>query len=126
MLLVTGDEASCREGAALLGERLTTVAVKRGLGQTSARMIPPVRARQLIEAGATRALSDLKAVPPYDPGRPSEIRVEYKKFDDAMAAKKWAAARDALEKVISIDPVKVNNREYQARKKKLEDAVQKG
>ena len=55
-----------------------------------------------------------------------QIRVEYKKFDDAMAAKKWAAARDALEKVISIDPVKVNNREYQARKKKLEDAVQKG
>jgi D-amino peptidase len=78
VLLVTGDEASCREGRGLLGERLTTVAVKRGLGQTSARMIPPVRARQLIEAGATGALADLKAVPPYDPGRPAEIRVEYK------------------------------------------------
>src|SRR5438309_3104544 len=36
VLLVTGDEASCREGTALLGEGLTTVAVKRGLGQTSA------------------------------------------------------------------------------------------
>src|SRR5438067_9639254 len=52
VLLVTGDEASCREGSALLGEGLATVAVKRGLGQTSARMIPPVRARQLIEDGA--------------------------------------------------------------------------
>src|SRR3954467_5227900 len=78
VVLVTGDEASCREGRALLGGGLTTVAVKRGLGQTSARMIPPVRARQLIEAGATDALADLKAVPPYDPGRPAEIRVEYK------------------------------------------------
>ena len=45
VLLVTGDEASCREGKALLGGGLTTVAVKRGLSQTSARQIPPVRAR---------------------------------------------------------------------------------
>ena len=32
VLLVTGDEAVCREGRELLGESLTTVAVKRGLG----------------------------------------------------------------------------------------------
>src|SRR5919202_5691767 len=32
VLLVTGDEASCREGKALLGEGLTTVPVKWGLG----------------------------------------------------------------------------------------------
>src|ERR1700704_6454036 len=31
VLLVTGDEATCKEGAALLGSGLTTVAVKRGL-----------------------------------------------------------------------------------------------
>jgi D-amino peptidase len=78
VLLVTGDEASCREGRGLLGNGLTTVAVKRGLGQTSARMIPPVRARRLIEDGAKRALSDLGAVAPYDPGKPCEITVEYK------------------------------------------------
>ena len=30
VLLVTGDEASCREGRRLLGDRLTTVAVKQG------------------------------------------------------------------------------------------------
>ena len=78
VLLVTGDEASCREGKALLGDELTTVAVKRGLGAYSARQIPPVRARALIEAGAMQALSNLQAVPPYSPGKPCEIRVEYK------------------------------------------------
>ena len=78
VLLVTGDEASCREGRELLGPALTTVAVKRGLGVFSARMIPPVKARELIEDGARRALSDLSAVAPYDPGSPCEIRVEYK------------------------------------------------
>ena len=78
VLLVTGDEAACREGKDLLGDGLTTVAVKRGLGSVSARMIPAQRARELIEDGARRSLADLRAVKPYDPGSPCEIRVEYK------------------------------------------------
>jgi D-amino peptidase len=78
VLLVTGDEATCAEGRELLGAALTTVAVKTGLGADSARMFPALRARELIEDGARRALADLSAVAPYDPGRPCEIRVEYK------------------------------------------------
>ncbi len=78
VLMVTGDEAACREGRQLLGDGLTTVSVKKGFGSLGARMIPPVRAREMIEEGARRALSDLGAVAPWDPGRPCEIRVEYK------------------------------------------------
>ena len=78
VLLVTGDEATCAEGRDLLGDGLTTVAVKRGFSSASARNLAPARARELIEDGAKRALSDLSAVAPYDPGRPSEIRVEFK------------------------------------------------
>ena len=78
VLLVTGDEAACAEAQDLLGSGLTTVAVKRGIGAQSARMIPPLRAREMIEAGAKQALSDLKAVAPYDPGQPCEIKVEFK------------------------------------------------
>jgi D-amino peptidase len=77
VLLVTGDEASCREGRALLGDGLTTVAVKKGLGRFSARHLPARRARELIEAGARDALRDPAAVAPYDPGRPCEITVDY-------------------------------------------------
>jgi D-amino peptidase len=77
VLLVTGDEAVCKEATALLGDGLTTVAVKRGLGRFSARQLTPLKARELIEGGAKRALKDLSAVTPYDPGRPSEIRVEF-------------------------------------------------
>jgi D-amino peptidase len=78
VLLVTGDEAVCNEGRELLGNGLTIVAVKRGTGAASARQIPPVRARELIEEGARKALADLKAVAPWDPGRPCEITVEFK------------------------------------------------
>src|SRR5215468_9599350 len=78
VLLVTGDAAVCREATELLGDGLVTVAVKESTGVQSARMIAPARARAMIEDGATRALSDLQAVAPYEPGRPSEIRVEFK------------------------------------------------
>ncbi len=78
VLLVTGDDVACDEGRELLGDGVTTVAVMRGIGAASARQIPPVRARELLEAGAKEALSDLTAVAPWSPGRPCEIRVEFK------------------------------------------------
>ena len=78
VLLVTGDDASCNEGKELLGDRLNTVSVKQGFSSFSARNVTPVRARELIEAGAKQALSDVLAVAPYDPGSPCEIKVEFK------------------------------------------------
>jgi D-amino peptidase len=83
VLLVTGDEASCREARELLGDGLTTAAVKRGFSGESARTLTPARARELIEDAAKRALSDVKAVAPYDPGRPCEVKAEFKNTDEA-------------------------------------------
>jgi D-amino peptidase len=77
VVLVTGDRAVCREATALLGEGLTTVEVKEGLGRFSARSKTPQAARELIEEGAKNGLRDLQAVRPYDPGRPCEIEVVF-------------------------------------------------
>jgi D-amino peptidase len=55
--------------------------VKTGLGRYSARQVPALRARELIEAGAKSALKDLRAVEPYDPGRPCEIEIEFMSTD---------------------------------------------
>jgi D-amino peptidase len=95
VLLVTGDEAVCREGTALLGEGLTTVAVKWGLSTFSARQLPAQRAREVIEEGARKALGDLKAVEPYVPGHPAEIKVEFKVTD---AADRYAR-KDGVERL---------------------------
>ena len=78
VLLVTGDDVACREATDLLGDGLTSVVVKRGIGGNAARMIPPVRCRELMEEGAKASLADLKAVEPYRPPPPVEIKVEYK------------------------------------------------
>jgi len=81
VVLVTGDRAVCREGKDLLGDGLTTVEVKEGLGRFAARMKTPQRARELIEDGARRSLADLAAVAPWDPGRPAEIEIVFSTSD---------------------------------------------
>ena len=93
VLLVTGDSATCDEGRALLGDGLTTVAVKEGTGRYSARQIAPLRARDLIEEGSKKALSDLSAVKPYDPGSPCTIEVEYKVTEAADKLRRVPASR---------------------------------
>jgi D-amino peptidase len=95
VLLVTGDRATCEEGESLLGAGLTTVAVKEGIGRYSARQIPPRRAREMIEDGARRALQNLEAVEPYNPGSPCTIEVEYK----------VTSAVDALRRVPAVEIV---------------------
>jgi len=82
-VLVTGDEATCRESRDLLGSGLTTVAVKKGLTRYSARQIPPVRAREMIVEGAKQSLKNLKAVKPYIPAKPTTITVEIGTVDHA-------------------------------------------
>jgi len=77
VVLVTGDRAVCREAKELLGDGLTTVEVKEGLGRFSARMKTPRECRELIEEAAKKALSDLSTVAPYDPGRPCEIAIDF-------------------------------------------------
>lgn len=83
VLLVTGDEAVCRESRDLLGPDLVSVAVKRGLSRYSARQIPPARARAMIEEGARRALEARPPVRPYVPARPTEIQIELSTVDSA-------------------------------------------
>ena len=67
----------------LLGENLPTVAVKRGLSRYSARQIPPVRARQMIEDGTRQALQDLPNINPYVPTAPTKITIELDTVDNA-------------------------------------------
>ncbi len=85
VLMVTGDVAACREATELLGDGLTTVAVKVGLSKYSAHQIAPQRAREMIEEGAYQALQDRSAVAPYVPASPVTITMEFGHFDTMMA-----------------------------------------
>ena len=54
VVLVTGDEAVVPRRAGAARRRPDDGAVKKGLGRFSARQLPAPKARELIEAGATR------------------------------------------------------------------------
>ena len=85
VLMVTGDQATCEEAKALLGDALITVPVKEGLGRYTARNIAPQRARRMIEDAARRAVQERPAVHPYDPGKPCTIKIELVSPDRADA-----------------------------------------
>jgi D-amino peptidase len=101
--IVTGDEATCREARELLGDELPTVAVKRGLSRYSARNIPPVRAREMIEAGVRDSLKQRRWVKPYVPAAPTTITIEIGAVDHAAQFKGRAG-------VEIVEPLKVLSR----------------
>lgn len=82
-VLITGDDSTCMEGRDLLGPGLHAVSVKRGLGRYSARNKPPKIARQLIQEGAQRALTEPVQTKPYVPGKPTTISIELGTADSA-------------------------------------------
>jgi D-amino peptidase len=81
--LVTGDDVVCAEATKLLGQQLTTLAVKQGLGRFSARHLAPARARDLLEAAAREAVTNTTVAPVYSPGSPCTIVVELATPDHA-------------------------------------------
>jgi D-amino peptidase len=101
--LITGDDATCREGKELLGDKLHGVAVKRGLTRYSARNIPPVRARKMIEDGAREALKSRNWPKPYVPAKPTTITIDLGTVDSANQFK----GRHGVE---IVEPLKVVSR----------------
>jgi D-amino peptidase len=101
--VITGDDATCLEGRELIGDKLAAVAVKRGLSRYSARNIPPVRARQMIQDGVTAALNSKKWPKPYVPKRPTTITIDLSTVDSANQFKD-------RENVEFPDPLKVTSK----------------
>lgn len=75
VLLVTGDEAACREARGLLGEDLPTVAVKKGLSREAAVLLAAEETRPMLVAGARRAMDERPQRKPLKPNFPLTLRV---------------------------------------------------
>jgi len=75
-IFVSGDEATCREVTALLGNEVITAPVKTGLGRFSSRNLAPKDACSLIEMRVAQALSMRNWPAPYKLAGPVTFRVE--------------------------------------------------
>ncbi|MDX2968109.1 M55 family metallopeptidase [Kribbella solani] len=75
VVLVSGDDAACRQAAATL-PGVRTVAVKQGLGYRSMRSLSPAEARKVLTENAAAALrSPLPAA--FAPEPPYELEIDF-------------------------------------------------
>jgi D-amino peptidase len=92
-ILVTGDDAACREASALMPE-VTTVSVKRGLSRSSAISVSATEARRRIREGAALAVKKHLKTPIAPLTMPGPYVLE-KRFFHTDTADAAAAAADA-------------------------------
>jgi D-amino peptidase len=77
VVLVTGDEATCAEARAFLGEGIVTVAVKKGISITCCEMLAPQRAWEMIRKAAAEALTRIPQCKPYKIDLPIRARLSF-------------------------------------------------
>lgn len=80
-ILVTGDEATCREARRFFGPECVTVAVKRGVSREAAELYPFVETRRALYAGARKAVAAIGRCKPYRLETPIKARKQYLTFE---------------------------------------------
>lgn len=77
-VLVTGDEATCREARRFFGPACVTVAVKRGISREAAVLYPFEETHKALYEGAKRAVSAIPQCRPYVLELPIKAIMEYR------------------------------------------------
>ena len=76
-IMVTGDEATCREARKFFGDACVTVPVKKGIGREAAVLYPFAETRQALYKGAKRAMAAIPHCKPYRIELPIKVRKQY-------------------------------------------------
>jgi D-amino peptidase len=92
-IMVTGDEATCREATKFFGPNCVTVAVKRGISREAAELYAFDDTRKALYEGARRAVEAIPKCQPYKLSLPIKAKKEYIVFDSPAAQKQ---GQDAL------------------------------
>lgn len=77
VIMVTGDEALCRESRKFFGSNVVTVPVKKGLSREAAVLYPFEETRKALFEGAKKAISGMPSCKPYILKTPIKIRETY-------------------------------------------------
>ena len=76
-MLVTGDEATCREAEQFFGESCVTVAVKEGIAREAAILYPFEETRKALYEGAKKSMQALSRCKPYKLDMPIKGKLQY-------------------------------------------------
>lgn len=75
-VLITGDEAACREAKEYV-PNIEAVPVKKGINRTCAITLSPIKAREKIKDGAYRAVQRIQEIKAVKLEGPCELIIEY-------------------------------------------------
>jgi D-amino peptidase len=101
-ILVTGDEAACREATKFFGPDCVTVAVKRGLSREAAELYPFDEARQALYQGAKRAMAAIGKCKPYKISVPIQAKREYLVSDEQGKPPRKATKEGTIDDVLKL------------------------
>lgn len=83
-IMVTGDEATCREAKKFFGNNIITVAVKRGVARESAVLYPFEETRKALYESAKQAVAAISSCKPYVLETPVKVKEEYLNLDPSL------------------------------------------
>jgi D-amino peptidase len=77
VIMLSGDEETCSQAKALLGQGVVTVAVKKAVGRYAAELLPLEEARKNLAQGAREALANKAKVKPFRLDSPCRFELEF-------------------------------------------------
>ncbi len=81
-IMVSGDEATCREARQFFGPECVTVAVKEGVAREAAILYPFAETHQALYDGAKRAMEVIDKCKPYKLTVPIQAKKQWLIFDE--------------------------------------------
>lgn len=86
-IMVSGDEATCREATKFFGKACVTVPVKKGVARESAMLYPLEETRKALYEGAKRAMAAISDCKPYKLQTPIKVKTQRLVFDASGKSK---------------------------------------
>ncbi len=84
VIMVTGDEATCREANKFLGKNIVTVPTKKGLSREAAMLYPFEETRKALYEVAKRAVRVISSCKPYVVSTPVKVKMQYLNPDKTL------------------------------------------
>jgi D-amino peptidase len=76
VIMLSGDDETCRQAKAILGDDIITVPVKQSIGRFAAKLLPVEEARKRLREGAKEALLKRNRISPFKLNAPYSFELE--------------------------------------------------
>jgi len=101
-ILVTGDEAACREARQFFGPECVTVPVKRGIAREAAILYPFEETRHALYIGAKQAMAAIGRCKPYRIALPIKAKKQYLVFERPSSQPKLVTKEGTIQDALHI------------------------